>query len=762
MPDDSLISRNSFGPSEGPFTGLITSGLVPGAQQQPQQRVSGFMGAGGKIAYLGDKLLEGIQRGKMLSYMASEAKKQAMFKGQMGEIESQLAGDVTPEQRSQLEVLRGQLFKKYYQGETGGEQGGKKGKGGSPSGGGKGKGKDAEHPLGHIKGILDTVINRLGGPDLPKSGDVSDDTWLKAKLQEIGAPNRSQQIQDKQTSISTAVKALSEAAQAEGRTFSAEEAMGSKAVQEQMAALNRLTGDPKKTIEIVNQSLAGVPGLGTEAYYEQAAGILGGGAPAPQGPPAAPAYTPAPWAQPPAQRTPGAPPIANAGHTGEVSSARMSIFERAKWVSDRKQMEYIDRDGKQQVGPATKVNIPGRSSAWYVADANGNYYAPDQSKIREVSTALVRPTNFEQTQEQADAAWRREHRKPESYKLSAAEQADARVALEQRLHPSTDPNAPTGELKNRMTAERIISEAKDPKAVAAAKGYLRNLQLVSDIRDNTLQTRLGTGNKVYDEALENMVQAPNKEAARAALPTKVGLLTDQLLRYQLPPATAYSLERAGEAGRNPAAAAAYVAAGFLNPDWSPMNYDQRRRTVLDFAPSGQGGQNARAWNTAVGHLKSLYDAAGKVDNTKLKLVNSARMLGLTQVSDPDIANLKKDILPVVQDMVRAITGKSASIPEQRQWEAALDGSWSKEALQSVIKDLIGNTLMVRAQALNGQYQSIMGKPAGDLIITPYTQRILREFGVDFSDIVGSWFDNTGTGPQGPPAAPKVNPNQYEH
>lgn len=253
MPDDSILSQTGglFANQQGPFSSIIQSGLVPGTQQQ-QQPISGLMGTGGRLAYLGDKLLEGFQKGRMLAYMGQEAKKQANFKGQLAKVEAQLnQPGLTQEQTGQLQQLRANLFSSYWTAMN--EPDKKTGKSrvvpdderpkypaGKAQLGLSSKKDEFGTSIEHLKEAVGGMFRRLAGPNLPKSGSV-DSNDVDAQLKRIGAPSLNDNVRNYQDNIRTAMQVMDQDADKNGRPHpSTEEYIANPVIGKQIDYLNQL------------------------------------------------------------------------------------------------------------------------------------------------------------------------------------------------------------------------------------------------------------------------------------------------------------------------------------------------------------------------------------------------------------------------------------------------------------------------------------------------------------------------------------------
>ena len=253
--------ENPYGPTQGPFSHILQSGLVPGTQQN-NERPSGYMGAGGQLAYMGTKLLEGIQRGKVLSYMASEAKKDAFFKAGLAQIDSQLSSpDLTPEQRGKLETVRGQWFAQHLEPELQPEKKSKGKKSAQKQGGSTGQG---ESPADQIKGVLGSIVGKLGGPDLPKSG-TNNGEWLQAQLNSIGAPSLQDNIRNYQGNLSTFIETYKQ----DHPDATIEDIQKNKIYRDNIVKLQQSLGqNADKAMMYVAPLLSGIPSK-QEKYTEQ-------------------------------------------------------------------------------------------------------------------------------------------------------------------------------------------------------------------------------------------------------------------------------------------------------------------------------------------------------------------------------------------------------------------------------------------------------------------------------------------------------------
>jgi hypothetical protein len=200
---DPIFSQAAQANPLGPFASVIQSGLVPGTQpQEASQPASGFFNKGQGAAYIGVELLKGIRRGKMLSYIAEEAKRVQTYNTGVQQYESKIAaaheaGDTERVQYFQKKLSEwigghGQLelagdekkakSKRTYSAEERPSIGGKLTQGpgsersysgGTPTQGqASKKSVQASGPGEHVRGLVGSIFEHISGPNLPHSGKL--------------------------------------------------------------------------------------------------------------------------------------------------------------------------------------------------------------------------------------------------------------------------------------------------------------------------------------------------------------------------------------------------------------------------------------------------------------------------------------------------------------------------------------------------------------------------------------------------------------
>jgi len=198
MADNSIYQTvGQYAPAEGPFTDILQKGLHPAQNQQPQQPYGGG-NRYGVIAMLGDKALQGIQKGRLMGYLAREAKVAQQYNAGLSEFDTKMnevQNDPTlgPEDKQirlhkltqdRLAYVAGH-FNQAMDHATGQGEQGKGQKQQKPKKTGiKGKLEEPVHIGEKIGGVLRNVMTQMAGPNLPQSRPVDLD-WVKARVSDI-------------------------------------------------------------------------------------------------------------------------------------------------------------------------------------------------------------------------------------------------------------------------------------------------------------------------------------------------------------------------------------------------------------------------------------------------------------------------------------------------------------------------------------------------------------------------------------------------
>lgn len=192
--------------ANGPFSQQLQA---PTYQSNPQ-RGSGFQGAGGNIAQIADKFLEGLSRGRAAAYNKSMQEKQQTLTAVSAQIQQLQDSELPPEIKSQklaeLNDIRGHVFLNALDDGKGGSSKGKKG--GGQSGG------DEDHPGGHVLNAVKSMVTGMLGPGRepgkidPKElqEKLSQTSQLIGQAPQIAAQHLSQQVTSVNQALAPIVK----------------------------------------------------------------------------------------------------------------------------------------------------------------------------------------------------------------------------------------------------------------------------------------------------------------------------------------------------------------------------------------------------------------------------------------------------------------------------------------------------------------------------------------------------------------------------
>lgn len=228
-----------------------------------------------------------------------------------------------------------------------------------------------------------------------------------------------------------------------------------------------------------------------------------------------------------------------------------------------------------------------------------------------------------------------------------------------------------------------------------------------------------------------------REAAIASLPSGTQALIKKIASYEMDLKAVTSL-RGGERERIASLVAQY------DPTFDMSQYTARAATRKDFT-SGKAAGNIRSINTAVKHLDSLANAAEKLDNRAVQLWNALANKVITSVGDPRVVRFNSAANAVESEMASVFKGMGATDQEIKAWRDQLNASQSPEQLNVAIDTMI-ELMGGRLAALENQWQTNMGKPVDFRILSPESDRILKELGADIRG--GTAGPNAITAPDG--------------
>lgn len=163
-----------------------------------------------------------------------------------------------------------------------------------------------------------------------------------------------------------------------------------------------------------------------------------------------------------------------------------------------------------------------------------------------------------------------------------------------------------------------------------------------------------------------------------------------------------------------------------DPNFDAVNYQSRNATRKDFT-SGNAAKNITSFNTAIGHLGTLAQAAEDLNNGPVPLWNSAENMFARNVS-PDFAKREQKFKvaknAAVEELTKAFKGTAGSLTEVQQWEKAINEADSPEALQGAIQQAV-ELLNSRIEAVGQQYNRGMGTTRDPLdLLDPHAKDTL--------------------------------------
>lgn len=165
-----------------------------------------------------------------------------------------------------------------------------------------------------------------------------------------------------------------------------------------------------------------------------------------------------------------------------------------------------------------------------------------------------------------------------------------------------------------------------------------------------------------------------------------------------------------------------TAVSQYDPSFDAVNYGARAKTRADFT-SGKSAQSLNALNTVAGHLEQLSDAADKLNNTSIPLVNTVANGVESALGDPRMKQFEATKKAVVDELTRAYRGSGGSEGDIKSWASTLDAANSPEQLHGVLGTL-GELLGSKINALGEQYKQGMGTAGGGIqLVSPKAQTV---------------------------------------
>ena len=129
--------------------------------------------------------------------------------------------------------------------------------------------------------------------------------------------------------------------------------------------------------------------------------------------------------------------------------------------------------------------------------------------------------------------------------------------------------------------------------------------------------------------------------------------------------------------------------------------NERRKLVMSFT-SGKDAEDVKALNTLIGHLGSLKQSAGDLDNYDLQMVNRIRNKITSESGGSRVTNFNFKKKAVADELSKVLKG-TPSEGEVKRWNEAINEAMSPEQLQGVIESAV-DLMEGRMKAIGDKYE----------------------------------------------------------
>lgn len=179
--------------------------------------------------------------------------------------------------------------------------------------------------------------------------------------------------------------------------------------------------------------------------------------------------------------------------------------------------------------------------------------------------------------------------------------------------------------------------------------------------------------------------------------------------------------------RAPDAAKIRAAVHAADPAFDAVNYNARLQTRKNFT-SGKAAQNVTAFNTAIGHLGTLYDSIDALGNRSSPWYNRATQ-AISENTDPKYAAALKKFeaarTAVADELTRAFRGSGGNVHDIIQWEKTINTADSPAALKAAVQQA-AELLNSRISSLGDEYNRGMSTTKDPLeLLNPKAAQAFR-------------------------------------
>ena len=198
----------------------------------------------------------------------------------------------------------------------------------------------------------------------------------------------------------------------------------------------------------------------------------------------------------------------------------------------------------------------------------------------------------------------------------------------------------------------------------------------------------------------------------------------------------------------------YIKAAIAKDPSFSVSTNQARVAFNKRWLSGDLQNNQTAINTALGHLSTLKEQAGKLDNTKLQKYNTIAQWFSKETGSPEVTTFNQTLTLLSEELAKVYKGGNASpsdVDVQNQ-KAVLEAKYSPAQINSLI-DNTANLLSSKLSAMGDSYKKVMGKDVKAPVVDAEKLDQLKASGIDVSKIHDPYFD------AGKTLFDKLNPGQ---
>jgi len=175
----------------------------------------------------------------------------------------------------------------------------------------------------------------------------------------------------------------------------------------------------------------------------------------------------------------------------------------------------------------------------------------------------------------------------------------------------------------------------------------------------------------------------------------------------------------------------------FDPSFDMSQYQARAGFLKELKSSRRGtaGGNIISLETSVKHLADLKKASDELENFPVPILNRIKNVGLAQTTgDPRLASFKTAATGVEGELAAVFKGMGATDQEIRQWRAVFDASNSPAQIRAAIQQAV-NLLAGRVEAIQNQYERVMGGPPKEPLLKKSTLKKLGDLGIDVSHLL---------------------------